>query len=335
MSGATAQWPSMSAWTRPGHGITPGYVLQPRTRLEAESIASLTASGIDPRRFQPALPSPGGLDRDAILSLFKTISIDGNDSPELGNYAAEDIERFLQTFGLVPPGATSIFEIGGNPYFMSLLLKWFVPDAALEISNYFGGKTAQRSQTVIVNTPWEERREYEFPYLNINIEDKKLPYRAGSFDCVLFCEVIEHLTNDPQYVLEQIWRLLQPGGHLILTTPNVARLENVARLVSGTNMYDPYSGYGPYGRHNREYTKHELWMLLQHCGFRPDVFYTADVHENRFHHFFDNLVEMERMLLHRAADLGQYHITRWVKVEERSDKKLSWLYRSYPEDECV
>ncbi len=36
----------------------------------------------------------------------------------------------------------------------------------------------------------------------------------------------------------------------------VSRLENVCRMIAGVNIYDPYSGYRPYGRHNRENNKH-------------------------------------------------------------------------------
>ena len=42
-------------------------------------------------------------------------------------------------------------------------------------------------------------------------------------------------------------RVLKPLGAMILTNPNVVRLENVAKLMSGANVYDAYSGYGPYG----------------------------------------------------------------------------------------
>ena len=88
------------------------------------------------------------------------------------------------------------------------------------------------------------------------------PVRAtASFDFVLFCEIIEHLLMNPLHALREIHRVLEPGGLLVLTTPNVARLGNVLRWSRGDNIYDPYSGFGPYGRHNREYTLHELDRL--------------------------------------------------------------------------
>jgi 2-polyprenyl-3-methyl-5-hydroxy-6-metoxy-1,4-benzoquinol methylase len=45
----------------------------------------------------------------------------------------------------------------------------------------------------------------------------------GTFDCVTFIEVIEHLRPDEiRVVLEQVARLVAPGGKLVVTTPNYA-----------------------------------------------------------------------------------------------------------------
>jgi len=135
---------------------------------------------------------------------------------------------------------------------------------------------------------------------------------------------------DPCAVLREIRRVLKVDGHLILTTPNVARLENVAKLLSGANIYDPYSGYGAYGRHNREFNQHELHMLLTHEGFEPEVMYSADVHEHMAGSYW-NETELERLLVHRQEGLGQYLFTRSKVKAPSPAKRPSWLYRSYPE----
>ncbi len=46
-----------------------------------------------------------------------------------------------------------------------------------------------------------------------------LPFPAGSFDCVLLSEVIEHL-EAPQVSIAEAARVLKPGGRLLVTTPN-------------------------------------------------------------------------------------------------------------------
>ena len=52
-----------------------------------------------------------------------------------------------------------------------------------------------------------------------------LPYESGAFDLVVLCEVAEHL---PTYVrvIGEIGRVLAPSGHLVLSTPNLARLHS-------------------------------------------------------------------------------------------------------------
>lgn len=54
---------------------------------------------------------------------------------------------------------------------------------------------------------------------------RPLPHPDGAFDLVLLCEVAEHLPTEIPVVAE-IGRVLAPGGHLVLSTPNVARLHS-------------------------------------------------------------------------------------------------------------
>ena len=78
--------------------------------------------------------------------------------------------------------------------------------------------------------------------------------------------------------LRQIHRVLKLGGLLVLTTPNVARLDSVLAVLNGANVHDLYSGYGRYGRHNREYNRHEVHRLLDFAGFSVEYSFTADGH---------------------------------------------------------
>lgn len=48
-----------------------------------------------------------------------------------------------------------------------------------------------------------------------------LPFATGCFSLALCIEVVEHLLQ-PDLMLAEIYRVLQPGGSLILTTPNYA-----------------------------------------------------------------------------------------------------------------
>ena len=61
-----------------------------------------------------------------------------------------------------------------------------------------------------------------------------IPADDNSFDAILCSEVIEHVP-DPDTVMEEFFRILKPGGRLILTAP----------LGSGIHQ-EPYHFYGGY-----------------------------------------------------------------------------------------
>ena len=52
---------------------------------------------------------------------------------------------------------------------------------------------------------------------------QELPYRAGAFNVVIIKHIVEHLP-DPQKAIQEIGRVTEPGGTLILATPNLDSL---------------------------------------------------------------------------------------------------------------
>jgi SAM-dependent methyltransferase len=222
-----------------------------------------------------------------------------------------------------------VLELGANPYFMTTLLHKF-RQARLHLANFFGHPEREAKQKVTILQTGEV---IEYPYRQFNIEEDSFPYEDASIDVVLFCEIIEHLLSDPVHALIEIRRVLRPGGTLVITTPNVARLDNVCKIIGGENIYDPYSGYGPYGRHNREYNKHDLYRLLTANGFHVEQIFSADVHD-RYADTYAQLEKIKPLVRHRAADLGQYIFCQST-VGEEADKapvvRPDWLYRSYRE----
>jgi SAM-dependent methyltransferase len=57
-------------------------------------------------------------------------------------------------------------------------------------------------------------------------------YAAGSFDTIVLSDVIEHIVNLWPAV-EEMKRLLRPGGQVVLSTPNVASLRRRLTLLRG------------------------------------------------------------------------------------------------------
>lgn len=289
---------------------------------------------IDSFPLCPTLPLPHGKSEKDLFEWLLTVRVE-NAPKEIENYCRQDFRRFVYTWGLISGEQGKALELGANPYFTTMLLQYYTK-LDLQLANYFGheGDPKLEMQKVYHSKPDGELAVSALDYWHFNIETKRYPFSDGEFRVVLFCEIIEHLLNDPMFVLAEINRVLQKDGLLILTTPNVSRLENVARMMAGANIYDPYSGYGPYGRHNREYNKHELNLLLGYAGFEIESMFTADVHHNDSTGFFD-LTGFVDKLKFREQDLGQYIFVKARKVTVTGNKKPSFLYRSYPESELV
>lgn len=58
------------------------------------------------------------------------------------------------------------------------------------------------------------------------------PVEDNFFDAVIAGDLIEHLM-DTDVFLEELWRVVRPGGYLLLTTPNLAWWWNRIRLLLG------------------------------------------------------------------------------------------------------
>lgn len=277
--------------------------------------------------------SPSKHSKKEIFDVLKSISIDESAIGDLAPYVEQDFERFLITLNLLPKEKISkVLEIGSNPYFLTALIKWYRPDINLELINFFGLSGGSHIQTVNFDqrqcNKLQVTSKLTMPYMSVNCEVDILPFKNDSFDCVIFCEVLEHFIVDPFHALIQITRVLRIGGYILLSTPNVARLENIARILNGANIYDPYSGHGPHGRHNREYTRHEVAWLLSSLGYEPVQHFTADVHANKASVDIREL----KLIEGRQHDLGQYQFHLWRKVSfPQSKLRPSWLYRSMNE----
>ncbi len=282
---------------------------------------------------QPALPLPAELDQASAFAYLNSIRVENAPDFDLQGYCKRDWRRFLYTWGLVKDLSGRCLELGANPYFTTGLLRQFT-QLDVHLANYFGEllptSGQQKVQWVSMQSGSSDSTILE--YSHFNVERDMFPYPDHLFDVVIFCEIIEHLQSDPFFTLKEIKRILKPGGRLILTTPNVAKLDNFFQIAAGKNINDRYSGYGPYGRHNREYTQSEIAALLQTMGFTVESGFTANVH---FSHRLVLLRSVLVQLLARAffpwrrRDLGQYIFVRARNDHPQHGQRPDWLFRSF------
>jgi SAM-dependent methyltransferase len=93
-----------------------------------------------------------------------------------------------------------------------------------------------------------------------------LALREGSVAAVVMGELIEHV-YDPRALVGECHRVLRPGGALVLTTPNLAALQDRVRFLAGRSPRQ-VDALHPYLRlHIRPFTASSLRALLADAGF--------------------------------------------------------------------
>jgi len=232
----------------------------------------------------------------------------------------------MTTLEYLPNHPGRVLELGANPYYLTVLMKKLLP-YELELANYFheNEDTLCVHEQVLVNQKYSET--HVFRYREFNVETQRFPYPDGHFDGVLFCEILEHLTSDPVAALAEIHRVLRPGGWLLVTTPNLARYGNIVKLWLAQNPSDQYSGYGAYGRHNREYTYPELQRLISRQGFAIDRLEARRIHT----HTHRTLADL-RMWIVTKLKPARFHEDNLFCLATKHGEcpvlRPAWLYRS-------
>jgi len=99
--------------------------------------------------------------------------------------------------------------------------------------------------------------------------EARLPFAPNSFATVVAAEVIEHVF-DTQAVLVELARVLEPGGWLALTTPNLVALSGRVQLLLGRSPHNVEFDASPgTSGHIRYFTFDTLELLLNRAGLQP------------------------------------------------------------------
>ncbi|MBA2450941.1 MAG: methyltransferase domain-containing protein [Chloroflexi bacterium] len=152
------------------------------------------------------------------------------------------IDRASRELALEPLGALRartpvLLEIGCSSGFMLRLLRRRLPDAFVIGADYVRGPLEELAGSLP-----------DVPLLQFDLTTCPLPDR--SVDAVIMLNVLEHIEDDAG-ALDQVQRVLRPGGLLILEVP------------AGPNLYDVYDELL---LHHRRYAMSGLRRLVQSSG---------------------------------------------------------------------
>ena len=161
----------------------------------------------------------------------------------------------------------------------------------------------------------------------VDLNREKLPFKAGSFDCVFCGEVLEHVV-DTERLLGEMKRVLRKGGILLITVPNIANWYNRFLLFLGYLPHFIESGsmesYGtPYGEingHVKAFTQKSLIEMLERHGFRIEQVTGAGLTKTRDKKYDKGLLKLGRPLffltekgLSRKSSLATNIVVKAIK----------------------
>jgi len=225
-----------------------------------------------------AMPLPDGPHADLARAehALRQLTVSGNAALA---YFEKHLPRLARTLTLVPPPKASsrILELGCymqiTPFLERLCGYSEVRGAHYGPVGVSETKTARAGGEL-----------FEVTVDLFDAERDRYPYEGGTFETVLACEVIEHLLYDPMHLLLECRRVLEEGGRLILTTPNIGSLTSVAHALHGygsPQIYSLYSrpqpGAPPDIPHVREYTAFELGDAVRAAGFEVESLFTEPI----------------------------------------------------------
>lgn len=193
----------------------------------------------------------------------------------------------LETVRSHPPGGTIIDVGGGNGYVTIGLQQNGFPAALLEPGMTGVENAARRGVSALICSTLEDA----------GFHPASLP-AAGAFD------VLEHIADESLF-LEEINRLLVPGGRFYLTVPAFKGL---------------WSADDEYAGHYRRYTKESLSRSLVRAGFRVE----------RMTYIFSILplpIFLLRVLPSRVGVRKQQAWESYTQEHSRREGLIGWLLR--------
>jgi SAM-dependent methyltransferase len=176
-------------------------------------------------------------------------------SPQIADYLrvhVKRLDRTLEVLGALvhPPGATQAVDLGTWSPYHAIMAETLAPLTFLPV-------------------PGDG---------SLDFESDPLPIGDETTAVVLLLEVLEHFYQDPMFALREIHRILQPGGHLVLSTPNLASFRAIVGVLAHYSpmLYGKFTPGSP--PHVHEFVPREMRILLEAAGFDARVWT-----ENAYH----------------------------------------------------
>jgi glycosyltransferase involved in cell wall biosynthesis/SAM-dependent methyltransferase len=237
--------------------------------LVARRYATFLQAVVEGRQWVPPQPAPPPEPPPTVPSPPKSdYVLAWTPAPEARQYVETHRTRLEIILAMTPAGGPQdrILEMGA---YLQITPALKTRLGYGEVRGCYLGPAGHTEHHELVS---EEGERFQCDVDLFDAEQDPFPYPDGWFATVLCCELLEHLARDPMHMMVEINRVLRPGGHLLLTTPNIASLRSIAAILQGYHpglfthyVHPDKAAMEP--RHYREYTPTEIRRLLEDAGF--------------------------------------------------------------------
>jgi hypothetical protein len=168
-----------------------------------------------------------------------------------------DVDFLIQNYKF-----SNCLNIGGAPFIFEYLLKKARPDLAMVSFDLHPERYPEAGRVL----------DIKIVQIDIEKPDPAAKRTLGQFECVVFCEVFEHLRMNILETISSLKDLLTADGILYLTTPNGVGLYAIWEALHGRTGSDPVNEWSKLTRighmgHVREYSRKEVCDVFRQCGF--------------------------------------------------------------------
>ena len=177
------------------------------------------------------------------------------------DYLRSHYHRFITTFSLLKP------RLGKNKCVLDVGAHWLHQSLLYSLNGHrvFAAQFPDTLADITVKKIAADNDITIIEYTSLENESVFSVLRENEIDCVLFTEVLEHITFNPISFWKEIYRVLSPGGRIVITTPNYYAVremyKKIPRFVKGYGggiSIEEILGTNTYGHHWKLYSAREI-----------------------------------------------------------------------------
>ena len=265
-----------------------------------------------------------------IRRYFSVWRIESNAEDIVRDAVSCSLEKVHKAVQFLPSDDGGILQLGASPFFLSSVLSRF-GRFQLTLAEY-DREPKDRLGIELPVTLWDSYRDtaLELTYRLIDVEQTQLPYPDESYDGIILYDLLHRFIMDPVFVFSEIYRVLKPGGWLLLCTPNAVFYGNLVKIWLARNIFSPYSTQGIIDRESRLFTIPEIADLMKDLeGFAVERLEGHDLRGNIESDWRMRVTKLVVRLVKRS-DLNAEYI--YCLVRKRGNFRSRWpfwLYKTY------